>query len=900
MRTALGFALAGILRAPGRTLVRIVVLAAAVALLGSMLLFIGHSLRTMTGSAIRGVPLDWQGPVSSYKQAQSVAAGVASQHGILQASATATAPFAAASHSGPAGLTNAGNGAVLGIPPEYQAHIHTFRLLQGSLKPGSIVLDQQMAATLQAHIGDFISLTARPGARPDRFRVSGVALITAPDTVFQPLNPLLGPAPAQPPANAAILPIATLASTLARHEPAIPSGSVGASAVPGAQTGIQWQVSTQVDPNGLGSTPAQAFTRAGAVVHRVEAALPGQVVFVDNLSDQLNTAAGDALYAETLYIMLAVPGALIALGLAYLAALGTVERDRRDLALLRARGATRRDLVAVAAAESVLIGSVAGLIGAAAAFGAVSAIINGGVGLTFVRGLVTVAACIGVACAGALAARLGATVTVWRAAVSESRRAVRREGKPLWQRLHLDFFAIALSGLIWWLTAKTGFSAVVNPDSNPSLSLSVYMFFAPALLWVGATLLLIRLRGRALAAVAGRFHRVGAARSARALLLASASRRGAAINRGLVVVGLLLAFGVELGLFTATYDRQANIDAQLTLGGDVVASAPPGVTTARGLQARIAAVPGVQGTTAVDHSYAYVGPDLQDTFGIDANTITRGTTLRDSYFMGGGVGQILDRLRSRPDAILVSRETISDYQLHLGDLLRLRVLDRSSGHFNVVPFHVEGVVQEFPSAPRDSFMVANLSYLQAADHAGGPNVIFARSSDPGATAARVAQATAAGGTIVKNITGQTQQTVSSITTVDLRGISQIEEAFTIALAAAAMALFVALVMMERQHEFATMAAVGATLRSIGAYVWTEATLVLVASLVLAAGLGLLLALMLVAMLQHVFDPPPDALTVPWSYLGELVGAVVVATAVAVAIAAHRLRGLPLARLLREQ
>ena len=67
--------------------------------------------------------------------------------------------------------------------------------------------------------------------------------------------------------------------------------------------------------------------------------------FVDNLSDSLTTAAGDALYAETLYIMLAVPGALVALGLAYLAALGTAERDRRDLALLRARGATRRDLL---------------------------------------------------------------------------------------------------------------------------------------------------------------------------------------------------------------------------------------------------------------------------------------------------------------------------------------------------------------------------------------------------------------------------------------------------------------------------------------------------------------------------------------------------------------------------
>ena len=50
--------------------------------------------------------------------------------------------------------------------------------------------------------------------------------------------------------------------------------------------------------------------------------------------------------------MLAVPGALIGLALAYLAALGTVERDRRELALLRARGATGRDLFALAGAES--------------------------------------------------------------------------------------------------------------------------------------------------------------------------------------------------------------------------------------------------------------------------------------------------------------------------------------------------------------------------------------------------------------------------------------------------------------------------------------------------------------------------------------------------------------------
>ena len=63
---------------------------------------------------------------------------------------------------------------------------------------------------------------------------------------------------------------------------------------------------------------------------------------------------------------------------------------------------------------------------------------------------------------------------------------------------------------------------------------------------------------------------------------------------------------------------------------------------------------------------------------------------------------------------MVSLETINDYSLKQGDLLKLRVLDQRTGHFHVVPFHVVGTVQEFPSAPRDSFMVANLSYLESA------------------------------------------------------------------------------------------------------------------------------------------------------------------------------------------
>ncbi|MGI8558659.1 MAG: FtsX-like permease family protein [Solirubrobacteraceae bacterium] len=897
MRTAAALALAGLARAPGRTAIRALVLAASVALLGGMLLFVGNSLRTVAGSSVRSVPLDLQGPVASYADAQRVAAGVARQQGVLRASAAATAPLSGAAHNGPGGTTSAGPGAVLAVPADYA--FKTFRILQGAVRPGAVVLDQQMAATLQAQIGDRVSLRTPNGTQS--LPVSGVALVTAPDILFQTLNPQSGPAPAQPPANIAIMPLDTFASTLGRTLPSISAANPGSNVQPGAQRGVQWQVHAQLDPVPLsGGSPSSALTGATQTRNRIERSLPGQVQFVDNLSDQLTTAAGDALYAQTLYIMLAVPGALIALGLAYLAALGTVERDRRDLALLRARGARRRDLLALAGVESLVLGVLAGAIGAAAALAAVSLLVSGGAHASTARVLSTGAICVLLAICGAGAARVGASLSSLRSSVAAGRRGTRREGRALWQRLYLDLLALAVSGLIYWLTASTGFSAVVNPDSNPTLSLSVYMFFAPALLWIGTTLLLVRLRGRMLGWLAARLAG-GRASTQRQFLLASAARRGAAINRGLVVVGLLLAFGVNLGIFSSTYNQQSKVDAQLTLGADVTVSAAPGVAAQRGLARTIAGVPGVSAVSGVEHSYAYVGPDLQDTYGVDARTLTRATALRDSYFVGSTAAQVLARLRSTPDGIVVSKETIKDFSLSPGDLLRLRVLDRSSGRFNIVPFHVAGVVQEFPSAPKDSFMVANIAYLESVTHAGGPNVVFASTSgDPRKVAMRVAAATHASGAKVENITDQGARTSSSITTVDLTGISQIEEAFAILLAAGAMALFVSLGISERRQEFATMAAIGAPLQRISSFLWTEAATVLGAGLILSVGLGWLLSEMLVAILQHVFDPPPDTLSVPWGFLGELAGAAILATILATALATRGIRRLELGRILREQ
>src|SRR5204862_4353060 len=192
-------------------------------------------------------------------------------------------------------------------------------------------------------------------------------------------------------------------------------------------------------------------------------------------------------------------------------------------------------------------------------------------------------------------------------------------------------------------------------------------------------------------------------------------------------------------------------------------------------------------------------------------------------------------------------------------------------------------------------------YLEQAVRDGWPNVLFVKASGAAPKVAHwLAALTKRAGTSVKDIRSQTAQTVSSITTVDLTGISRIEEAFALALAAAAMALFVGVGLAERRRELATMAALGASLRQAAAFLWSEAALVLAAGIALAALLGWLLAEMLVAMLQHVFDPPPDHLAAPWGFLAALGGAALLGGLASAVLAASGIRRFRLGAILREE
>jgi putative ABC transport system permease protein len=238
----------------------------------------------------------------------------------------------------------------------------------------------------------------------------------------------------------------------------------------------------------------------------------------------------------------------------------------------------------------------------------------------------------------------------------------------------------------------------------------------------------------------------------------------------------------------------------------------------------------------------------------------------------------MGQLAAQPDNILASAETVKDFQLQLGDQLTLRLRDSRTGEQRQVVFHYAGVVKEFPTAPKDSFFVANASYL--AQSSGNPRpdayLIDTGSSSARQVAGRITRVLGSAASVT-NIADSRREVGSSLTAVDLGGLTKVELGFALLLAAAATGLLLALELAERRRSFAIAKALGARPGQTGAFVRVEAAVVTVAGLVLGTAAGAALTEVLVKVLTGVFDPPPAHLGIPGLYLAAVaVGALVAA------------------------
>lgn len=862
--------LAGLVRRRlGRLAAVAVGIALAVGLLASIGSFISHSKATMTKRSAATVAVDWQVELQPGGDSSAVAQTIAHQPGVRAALPVGFAETSGLSATAGGTTQTTGAGVVLGVPDGYRAVFpDAIRDLVGG--PAGVLVAQQTAANLHVAPGDTIMI-GRAGLKPASVRVAGVVDLPQAQSLFQTVG---APANAQPtasPDNVVLLPIEQW------HRVFDPLNVTRADLV-------RTQFHVRLDHR-LPADPSAAYASVLGRANNLEVKLAGTGLVGDNLAATLGAARGDALYAEVLFLFLGLPGAVLAGLLTATVANAGADRRRREQALLRTRGATTRQLVQIALSETLFVG----VLGAIAGLGLASAI--GAAAFHHASFGATSGSAIGWGAGSALAGFVIAAGSIaWPAGrdahaitVATARRTIGRARTPRWIRLGLDGWLLGAGLLVFWLTGRGGYQIVLAPEGVPSISVSYWAFAGPALLWIGAGLFAWRIselflrRGTKALIFATR----PVSGSLASTVAATMSRQRRLLARGVAVLALTAAFAASTAVFNATYRQQANVDALLTNGADVTVTIPPGAPVNANYERRLAAVPGVRHVEAMQHRFAYVGADLQDLYGIKPATIAKATKLQDAFFKGGTVKQLMTKLAQRPDNVLVSAETVKDFQLVPGDSIRLRLRDEGTNQLVTVPFHYAGIGNEFPTAPKDSFLVANRDYITAQTGSGatGAFLLDTGGVSPAKVAARVK--TIVGTTATVTDIAATRQLVgSSLTAVDLAGLTRVELGFALALAAAAGGLALWLGFAERRRTFAIAAALGAKRRQLGGFVWSEAAFVGIGGALLGALGGWALSEMLVKVLTGVFDPPPASLAVPWAYLG--IAAVVTIAAVVVA------------------
>ncbi|HAL36680.1 MAG TPA: ABC transporter permease [Polaromonas sp.] len=860
-------------------------IAVTVAMLASLGAFLAQSTASMTRRAVTGVPVDWQVQLVPGTTVQSIstvinqAAAVSTLHEVGYAEVDG---FEA--HTGGTVQTT-GKGKVVGVDASYaRDYPKQFRALIGSLE--GVLVAQQTAANLHVMVGDIVTIH-RPALAPVNVTIAGVVDLPNADSMFQAVGIPVGAAPQAPPDNVLLMPLSEW------HRLFDPQAAVRPDAV-------RIQLHVGLTRAGLPRDPGAAFVAVQGATKNLEVRIAGSGIVANNLAARLDAVRSDALYAKVLFLFLGAPGALLATFLTIAVVASGGVRRRRDQALLRIRGASRAQIMKLATIEAAFVGVAGPIIGVLCAALLSQTLL--GVGIFNAIAIYWV---VGAVVAGISLSHAAILATAWMDAkqttVAAARMTTGGDRPQLWRRIGLDFILIAVSAIVFSRTWSTGYQVVLAPEGTPSSSVDYTAFLAPVLLWLGVGLLTIRLcltglqRGRGaltkgLRPIAG---------SLAGVVAAAISRQGNRMTQGIALVALAFAFATSTAVFNTTYHAQTRVDAELTNGADVTvtgtAQAPASVKLKE-----LAAMPGVSAAQPMQHRLAYVGTDLQDLYGIDAAHIGEATRMSSAYFAGGDARQSLDLLGRTPDGILVSAETVKDFQLKPGDLINLRLQSAVDHQYHVIPFRFIGIVREFPTAPRDSFLVANAAYISRVTGANASEIVLLK------TAAASAEIAAAARTIVAPLPGvkvtelgETLRLIgSSLTAVDLGGLTRLELGLAVLMVTSATGLILALGLADRRRTFAILSALGAKPRQLGAFLWSEALLIFLAGTIIGTLTGFALAWMLVKLLTGAFDPPPEFLSVPWVYVIALIGVALVSVILAV-ISALRETRVPAVQRMRE-
>jgi len=330
-------------------------------------------------------------------------------------------------------------------------------------------------------------------------------------------------------------------------------------------------------------------------------------------ANPLQSFQNRASFNQVTLLLLLIQVVGIAVYYVLLVAMLLAERRAEEIAMLRSRGATVVQLVALAAAEAAVIGLAAAAVAPILASGAVAALgktstfesVSGGDFLPFTIVPVSFLFALAGAAIAAVAIVVPAFVAARRGMVVFLRGAAR-PGKSLLQRYYLDFALAGVSAFALFQLNQKG--SVFDPRSVGGWSADPLLLLSPLLLIlaVGALMfrflpLVLNLIGRGLSATAG---------PGVALAFWQLTRSPARYTQ----LALLVVMAAAVGTFAATYgetsDRSQEERALYAAGTDVRLTGLGSLSREFSNEATQALeeVPGVERAATATRSTHTIGP----------------------------------------------------------------------------------------------------------------------------------------------------------------------------------------------------------------------------------------------------------------------------------------------------
>jgi putative ABC transport system permease protein len=788
---------------------------------------------------------------------------------------------------------------VFAFDRRYQRHYPSIRLVSGAFKAGSALVSVEVARA-----------TGAPGAGSVRLNLPGrqhVLTLPVSGTVdLSRAKPLFYSRKTNQLEDFLYVPKSVVVTPRTFGRKVIPAYR---AAIAMRGTAIKstplLEVDVLVDRSRLNAEPGTALAQTKAIARRINRVAPGQDHLIDNISNTLEVARDDAAVGKRMFLFLGLPGALLAAFLAAYTGSILASTQRRENAILRIRGAHRGHLLRALVYRTLALASVGSIVGAGIGLLSVAAILGGRNLFEASTGqLVTsAAAAIGF---GMLTTGVALYIPGRRAlgrAVAEERGELAVNPIPAWRRLRLDFVLLAAAGVAEVYALRTGtFDAPAGSVyEGKAVSLPSHLLLAPLVAWFGGILLSVRVfEGGAARVPVPSPPRFGPV--VRGTLLRSLRRRSGALATGIAGVGLVVAFGASVAVFSATYDGAKVEDARFAVGSDIRVT--PSVLSRKvhppGYAAELE-VPGVVSATPVVAK-------LQNSvlFSSD-NEDARNLTAIDPAGFGRVAAHVdataLSALRRDPRGLLVSSETADDLSVEPGDEVKV-LLARGTKRQALRPFRVAGVFERFPGFPQGIDIVANLGYYQEATHTKRIDFFLARARDPsGDGLARAVTALRDGPGRADPLNIETRATAldkdqSSLTAVNVHGLVDLNSLYTLLMSAAGIGIFVFGLMLHRRAEYVTLSAQGMRAGEIRALVLGEAALVALCGLVAGLLVGVGIGSLLVHVLRPLFILRPQ-FTVPLGDLALLTSLALAATVASSLVAAAILRRLKPTEMLRE-